>query len=804
MLSSIRRGLLVGGVGIGVLVVVWGGVFVSPLGAAPVAGAVSGAVEGEVMRRQGQIFEAEKRIVAGDDLLAAKDFSGAVAKYAEAYNGLTPSPTSARIRAVARNRFASASTQYAEQLIAEAEFAEAGQVIDRVLDREVAPDFAPARKIKSRLADPEWYNKARSPEHQKDVAEVRRLLGLGEGAMRLADFDAAEGYYASALRIDRYNTAARRGMAEAEHAVIGYLKTARDHTRLRMLRKVDEVWETEIEISNAFGVGSGPQGGSDLDSIDQKIQTMILERVEFDDATIEEVVDFLTAKSKQLDVTGKGINFVLNLDPADQVARNARVNLSLRNVPLAEVLKHVTQDTGTSFRADAFAVKIVSRSLSSTAMATKTFRVPPDFLDTVAVAADGAGVDDPFATNAAAAGRGLQIKRLGPKELMMKRGVTFPPGASAFLGRGGTSLVVRNTVPNLELIEAVVDAAFTDVPLQVEVHVTMIDITTNELNELGFDWLLGQFNAPGSNRVFGGGGTFGNSATTGATTERVSEFPFVQPGANVPLGANPLTAGLRSGNQANQSDAIDRILLQGQNGVLASSSSLRAPALFGVAGPFTDPQFQVVVRGLSQSKDLDVVTRPSIVTRSGQRAVVDMIREFPYPTEYDPPEIPQNFGSGGSTGGLGASSAASFPVTPAHPTAFEVRSLGTHLEVEPVIGPDNFTVELNLALELVRFEGFVNYGSPINVAATNALGMPENVTLTENRILQPVFRTTRENTSIGVWDGATVIIGALYEERSTDVEDKVPLLGDVPFFGRFFRSQGLDRVQRLSTRRGSG
>ena len=226
---------------------------------------------------------------------------------------------------------------------------------------------------------------------------------------------------------------------------------------------------------------------------------------------------------------------------------------------------------------------------------------------------------------------------------------------------------------------------------------------------------------------------------------------------------------------------------------------MKTPGVFGVGGVLTDPQFQMVMRSLSQAKGADMITRPSIVTRSGQRATVDIIREFPYPTEYDPPEIPQDFNGGNNFGGGGlgqAQAPASFPVTPAHPTAFEVRNLGTHLEVEPVVGQDNFTVELNLAPEFVQFEGFINYGSPISTSGTDIFGNVSPVELTDNRILQPVFKTLRTNTSVVVWDDATVVIGGLIEDRGTAVDDKVPFFGDTPLLGRFFRSKGVERTLR--------
>ena len=76
------------------------------------------------------------------------------------------------------------------------------------------------------------------------------------------------------------------------------------------------------------------------------------------------------------------------------------------------------------------------------------------------------------------------------------------------------------------------------------------------------------------------------------------------------------------------------------------------------------------------------------------------------------------------------------------------------------------------------------------------LGEFVSVPLSDNRILQPVFRTLRENTSVVVWDGATVVIGGLIEDRNTTMEDKVPFFGNVPVIGKFFKSKGNDRIKR--------
>jgi len=132
------------------------------------------------------------------------------------------------------------------------------------------------------------------------------------------------------------------------------------------------------------------------------------------------------------------------------------------------------------------------------------------------------------------------------------------------------------------------------------------------------------------------------------------------------------------------------------------------------------------------------------------------------------------------------------------------------LEVEPQIGPDGYTIDLNLSPEVVDFEGFINYGSPISVPFQQLLGQElasstvGNLTafrlldvfsqttprvLTENVINQPIFSTRRITTNVSIWDGQTVALGGLIREDVQKVNDKVPILGDIPGVGVLFRSE---------------
>src|SRR5438477_13200337 len=99
-------------------------------------------------------------------------------------------------------------------------------------------------------------------------------------------------------------------------------------------------------------------------------------------------------------------------------------------------------------------------------------------------------------------------------------GVSFPPNSSAtFFPHNGT-LVVRNTADNLDMVDALVEQANASVPKQLEIEAKFIETTQTNLNELGFDWLLGPFQLGNHSGAFGSGGTSGCAANP-------ADVPFV-------------------------------------------------------------------------------------------------------------------------------------------------------------------------------------------------------------------------------------------------------------------------------------
>lgn len=61
---------------------------------------------------------------------------------------------------------------------------------------------------------------------------------------------------------------------------------------------------------------------------------------------------------------------------------------------------------------------------------------------------------------------------------------------------------------------------------------------------------------------------------------------------------------------------------------------------------------------------------------------------------------------------------------------------------------------------------------------------------------QPIFSVREVSTRVTLWDGATLVMGGLTREEVKKVHDKIPVLGDLPLFGRAFRSKGQSSQKR--------
>lgn len=801
-------------------------------------GSVSSVAEREKARRYDYERRGREAIDSGDRAMKDRDYEKAQAYFKQATDIVPNAPNSQTLYNEALGKFCDASVRLAEQRITEGRYADAENILTVVLDERYDPGYKRAIIIKARLEQPDYYNKTIGPQFRANVEKVKQMFIEAQGFYDTGRYDLAKKRCEQILNIDKYNIAARKMEESINRKISDYGVVAYNETRSDAIRQVDLAWQRPIRRFNLPTEIPVPEGRTDTgltERIRRKLERIVIPKLEFREATIREAVDFLKKKSQDLDVDSpageRGVNIVLKLEssggggapaglpeaapavpgipgldpvpapaapamaaPAAPLgnAADARITVSLTNIPLIEALKYVTGLANLKFKVEPYAVSVVPMSEPTDVLVTKEWKIPPDLIPRTpgAGGAQGAALAAPaFGGGAAPAdasrgGSGI-ADRESAKNWLIANGVTFNGQASAIYIVRSSRLIVRNTQDQLDLIDTIIQTGGQGQgPVQVEIESKFVEITQNNLKELSFDWLLGAFNIGQSKNVFGAGGTSGTSPALNPL-----DYPFVAPGGNI-VGTNPLTAGNRSGGGAINANAIDGLLFG------ATGASLVAPGIAAISGVFTDPQFQVVIRALNQKKGVDLLSAPRVTTKSGQRAVIEIIREFRYPTEFDPPQIPQTFGNtGGVTLGAGTST-GSFPVTPTTPTSFETRNTGVTLEVEPVVGPDGYTIDLNLVPQVVEFEGFINYGSPIQTTTTNALGISQTNIITPNVINQPIFSTRKVTTSVSVFDGSTVMLGGLIREDVQKVEDKVPIIGDIPIIGRLFRSSVDQHLKR--------
>jgi len=773
---------------------------------------ISELAEREVARRQANLQRAEVLMAEGRKARKAGDMETAYVNFLDAVELIPAGDAGLNRRRPAINEFSAVALEYAHYLIDQGRFTEAEQVAKTILLPQFNPTYRPAVQLLSQLEQPDYFNKTITPEFAAQREEVIRLLQEAEGFYASGRYDLSTKRYNQVLEIDPYNKAARRGMQEVDVQRTHYYSSAYNQTRSQMLWEVAKSWETPVPRS-ARGIDQDriPRDERGTEAIISKLNRIIIPQIILEDRTLRDAVAILQQQSVRLDTTPdeekRGVNIVLNLDSRRQQPApptqdgfpapaevgptpDTRVNLILNHVPLYEALRYLGELTGLRVKVDPFAVSLVPLSEAFDSLVTREYRVPPGFIPPSAPDDADAFGALPIRGGAAARPEPVVRGRVNAQQFLEENGVQFPPGSTARYIAAGSRLVVRNTPDNIDLIENIVNAAVGVTPTQVEIESKFLEISQNNLAELGFDWLMGPV-AIGDGVYLSGGDT------------RLDPANFIFPTE----GQSSLTRGLRMGSGANPqaaitTNSIDALLAAGVGGSLGGG---RAPGIFGIGGIFTNPQFEVVIRALDQKKGVDLLSAPKVTTKSGQRANVRIVRKFWYPTQFTPPQIPTDTGSTTSSGGAGfVVDPTSLPpptITPAFPDAFEPRDVGVILDVEPTVGADSYTIDLNLRPEVVDFDGFINYGSPINTVgyqfdAFQGIFVPTSVTLTENVINQPIFSSRRVETNVTIWDGQTVALGGLMREDVQKVQDKVPILGDIPLAGRLFRSNVDQKIKK--------
>src|SRR6266446_5340021 len=198
--------------------------------------------------------------------------------------------------------------------------------------------------------------------------------------------------------------------------------------------QVEHGWEQPVR---QYGTSAGPlenlvaRDVGNTARIRNKLDSIIIPRIEFRDASIREAIDFLRQQAAANDPTTegrRGVDIVLRLHPTGRSSEpapvtatttveapalpagenapppaagvataapvvtpatpslppanpaEARITLTLNQIPLGEALRYIASQAGLKVKVEPYAVLILPLSEQSNELTTKEYRVPPGFI----------------------------------------------------------------------------------------------------------------------------------------------------------------------------------------------------------------------------------------------------------------------------------------------------------------------------------------------------------------------------------------------------------------------------------------
>ncbi len=593
-----------------------------------------------------------------------------------------------------------------------------------------------------------------SPDFVKLQQQIEVLNLRGRSQFFAGDIEGAEATFKQIEALDPNNDAAKNFLIRIarERQEMGYLNKLK--TREQLLQEVSNAWQRPSIYEERPGVEVEDTVTLPLT---EKLNRIIIPSVNFTEVELSKVVNTLSAISEQFDGTGLGIKGV-NLVLIDPERANPTVNITLRNLSLKRILDFIVDSVGFQYEVEADAV-VVRPGGERTNLDTEFFPISRSTVIRMTGGSSGVGgkgiLDDPFVNDSGDRVReqGLGNDAQTIRGFLQQAGVDFSGVDGSTLAYDGSAMIVTQTRRNLERIRNILNR-YTDVK-QVEIEAKFLEIQEGALEELGFDWLVDE-NAPGQ---------------TGDEVYRSSMRTL----ANAAAPAN-----------ASSSIIVDNEVVDNVSAPeLPGSKLLGTGALpfTNVMGSIDGVNLNVAIRALSQKSGSDLLSAPKVTVLSGNQAHINVSQEFRYPTRYSDTESDV-----GST--RGDSGSAGVTITPGTPEDFETRNVGVELFVTPIVEEDDYSITLDLNPRVTEFEGFVEYGGP-SIAMTQ-----DRVVKTPSGFYQPIFAVREVETKVTIWDGATVVMGGMTREDVVTVNDKIPFLGDIPFVGRLFRSEGESSAKR--------
>ncbi|MEC8753186.1 MAG: hypothetical protein VXX25_01240 [Verrucomicrobiota bacterium] len=588
------------------------------------------------------------------------------------------------------------------------------------------------------------------------------------------------------LQQDPYNRKAMEYLQRIATRVSVISEVEQQSARAQALAEIGQSWK---ESSKVYSIETEEDKKPIISSDDIAIQDLLesmksirIEKCEFINEEISVVLSFLAFKTRE--GSGKSVNFV-PYGMSDLIGGESLINIELTDPSIFEALTFITEMNNWKFEVRSNAVIVMPIDyVAAEDLKVVTYPILPEVGAELEMSSSDSSPDDLFGDFSSNDNAG------GPIDVQNHFAIVdWPEGSRILYHPSHSRLQVKNTAKNIKTLELILNDMREDAiqkrTRQVQIETKFVEYNEGALEELGYDWTLydsgsvADFELADSGNYYTRGGTYNSSpVVTGPGGEQL----YNTDGSAGVFGAQVIPSTAGPGGQQGQSLFGTALRSNSQGLQQAASGSLLSlmggtPAAL-VLENYNDIPLDLAITAMEQEGTADVLNAPKVTTKSGNEAVIKVVETHRYPLDYDV-----------ETGQRTA------PVV--KPQDWEDKDLGVVLKVEPTVDVENETIELELNPEITKFVGYDEYIVGVNSYETG--GNNASTFVGDGRTLiakVPYFKTRSISTQVTISDGSTVVMGGLVDEQTDTFRDQVPLLGDIPYFGRFFRSEGSRNFKR--------
>jgi len=752
--------------------------------------------EAERLKRVAREYHATSALDSAKNALREKDYPRAIRMYEQALTHLPRRPDMEPVRAEARKGLGAAyylqalsqermedyeNAKIAAQSAVKYGYVRAEETVARIQRKIDAPVEPPPPPAKHR-----W----REDDYKTTQSQIKEFLKRGREAYLTGEYDRAILAFESVLARDPENKEATRLMHSAANKQYDRSSMELNATAARMMASVRDTWNPrqyglhETPLESQTGNTRKVTGDEEARraAILDKMSKIRIPEVDFRQANIRDVVKFLFEQSVEFDpapsaADRKGVTIILKLEgdaggaaaapaaapagdffsapaaAAPGAANETLVTFSALDISLKDALDYSVDIAGLKYLIRGSAVMVMPRDAAIGAIEHRMYDVLPSAitrlreLSTAVTSGGGNRVRGGTDFVQIEGTGGTSGEEVDLKEFFKEMGVEWPNRSSIKFVSGLGKLVVANTLENLTVFEKVL-SILNVVPYQIEIEARFIEVAQTDVDSLGLEWLLNDNWEIAQKK--------GAAGTPLGSRERIV------------MNENAGTGGFTTGN---------RFLTGAGVGV---SGSKMTDTIASLSGVLTNPELTVVLHALQQRGHTDLLSAPKITTQSGQAATIKVVTEYIYPTEFETSGI----GGGDNNAAAGGNAGGGIVGAVVTPREFATREVGVILEVTPEVSPEGQMISLSLSPEVVSEPTWRNYGSSYTSYDPNG-----NPVTQELNMEQPFFHTRKLTTNLLIYNGATVVMGGMITEVRNMVDDKIPLLGDIPLIGRLFRSK---------------